>query len=176
MGRIFYTSDLHFSHSNIIQYCNRPFDSVEQMNDTLINNWNKVVENEDSVYILGDITLSGSRMVYDIISQLKGNKILIKGNHDIRWIKDKRFPALELFENSQAYDYLEIYDKGRKVILCHYPLMAWNKQCQGAYHLYGHIHNNEPLIRINNSFNVGVDVNDYAPVTLDELIEKNANL
>lgn len=172
MGRIFYTSDLHFSHSNIIQYCNRPFDSVEQMNDTLINNWNKVVKNEDSVYILGDITLSGSRMVYDIISQLKGNKILIKGNHDIRWIKDKRFPALELFENSQAYDYLEIYDKGRKVILCHYPLMTWNKQYQGAYHLYGHIHNNEPLIQINNSFNVGVDVNNYTPVTLDELIEK----
>lgn len=176
MSKIFYTSDLHLSHFNIIQYCNRPFDSIEQMNKILIENWNKTVKNEDGVYVLGDITLSGSKVVYDTVSQLNGKKFLIKGNHDTRWLKDKRFPAIELFENSLAYDYLEIYDKSRKVILCHYPLMSWNKQSKGAYHLYGHIHNSKPLININNSFNVGVDVNNYVPITLDELIEKNSNI
>ena len=89
---IYFTSDLHFSHYNIIKYCNRPFESVDKMNNILINNWNKIVKENDEVYILGDITL-GDNEKY--LNRLKGSKYLIKGNHDkirthenLKWVKD----------------------------------------------------------------------------------------
>ena len=83
MSRIFVTSDTHFSHVNIIKYCNRPYASVEEMNNALIDNWNSVVKNDDLVIHLGDFALG--RTIQDIkkhLDKLNGNKILILGNHD----------------------------------------------------------------------------------------------
>ena len=82
MANIYVTSDTHFNHKNIIEYCNRPYSSVEEMNKAIIDNWNSVVKDEDTVYVLGDFCLGGKEAIKELCSQLKGHKILIKGNHD----------------------------------------------------------------------------------------------
>ena len=80
MANIYVTSDTHFNHKNIIEYCNRPYSSVEEMNKAIIDNWNSVVKDEDTVYVLGDFCLGGKEAIKELCSQLKGHKILIKGN------------------------------------------------------------------------------------------------
>lgn len=82
MEKTWFISDSHFSHKNIIDYCNRPFLSIEEMNDTLIYNWNKIVKNNDRVFMLGDFALCGKDKIIEIGQKLNGRKILILGNHD----------------------------------------------------------------------------------------------
>ena len=89
---IYFTSDLHFYHKNINKYAKRPLDSVEEMNEKLIKNWNNRIKSEDEVYILGDFTMKGTEYAADILSKLKGKKYLIKGNHD-------NFVNQETFDN-----------------------------------------------------------------------------
>ena len=98
MKKTFITSDLHLGHSNIISLCNRPFRDVEEMNDTIINNWNSVVKSGDTVYVLGDFSFKG-KGVHDYLNRLNGDIILIKGNHD-KSFKHKRIISF--------HDYLEI--------------------------------------------------------------------
>jgi len=164
----FYTSDQHFFHANIIKYCKRPFSSVEQMNQTLINNWNKKVTNKDNVYILGDLSWGSIDQTLEILKQLKGRKYFIKGNHDGFILNGIRGQ----FE--WVRDYAMIKDDGQKVVLFHYPIYAWDCQFHGSIHLYGHIHNNyeqyPELLTWKNAYNVGVEVNDYEPKTLKEIL------
>lgn len=163
----YFTADLHFGHKNIIKYENRPWSNVDEMDKGLIENWNSIVRDKDQVYILGDFTLSiNSEYVRSILEQLKGRKVLIQGNHDYFADKSKFKPYFELIT-----PYLKIHDeKKRRIILCHYPIISWDGMYNGTYHLYGHVHSKFRLNR-SNAFNVGVDVNDFKPVTLDQLIE-----
>ena len=115
MSKTFYIADLHFGHKNIIRYDNRPFATIEEMDNTLIKNWNKVVSNDDFVYILGDISWHDDDKTAQIFKQLHGTKILIRGNHDSH---DHRF--IEKFD--RVYNYLETVDGDRRVVLCHYPI------------------------------------------------------
>lgn len=180
MSKIFYISDLHFGHKNVISYDNRPFLSVEEMDKTMIENWNNVVKNDDTVYILGDISWYDYKKTVEIMGQLKGTKILIKGNHD------KLNQELKnCFQ--YIYDYKEIKDNGRDVILCHYPIPCFNKHFYGAIHLYGHVHNSFEANMMEhvkkemtdlygkqcNMFNVGamMPLMDYTPKTLDEILK-----
>ena len=78
---VYFISDTHFNHKNIIKYCNRPFDSIEQMNETLINNWNDIVSDKDIIYHLGDFALGSKELILDIVNRLNGSKYLIRGNH-----------------------------------------------------------------------------------------------
>ena len=108
-------------------------------------NWNRTIKNSDTVYLLGDIGRIGSNKeneyLCSVISTLKGNKILIKGNHDD--LKDNRIK--QLFK--EIYDYKEITDNfnglNHKLVLSHYPILAWSGQHKGIIHLYGHVHNSE---------------------------------
>lgn len=132
----FYISDFHFGHSNIIKFDNRPFSTVEEMDNTLINNWNSVVEKDDTVYILGDFCWQSEDRWIEILKQLKGNKILIRGNHD-PWHLSQQLR--NMFKDVK--DYKEVKDSGRRVLLSHYPMPFY----RGAYnpdiiHLFGHIH------------------------------------
>lgn len=167
---IFYTSDLHIGHSNIIKLNNRPFSSVEEMNNVIIRNYQETVSNNDDVYILGDVVFKFPDSPERLFSQLPGQKHLIIGNHDAKLAKG----CYKFFESID--DYAKITDKERKVILFHYPILEWDGYFKGSYHLYGHIHNNtdnytyEIISKIPRAYNVGVDVNNYKPVTLDELI------
>lgn len=170
---IYFISDTHFGHYNIIRLCNRPFSSLEEMNETLIENWNRKVTNRDTIYILGDLFFRATE-VTPILERLKGQKHLIVGNHDSSWMKDvdlnRYFKRVELM--------MELHDGKRQMTLCHYPMLSWRAD-QKTYMLYGHIHNNIqddywPLIlRRPRMLNASVEVNNYEPVTFDELVENN---
>lgn len=172
---IYYTSDLHIGHENIIKLCGRPHSNVELMNEELIRNWNRRVKDTDTVYILGDMFFKAQSINYvkETLKRLKGNKILIKGNHD-QFLQQLNWR--EYFD--KVTDYLKIKDNGREVILFHYPIEEWDGYFRGSYHLYGHVHNsdNGTVSVKDKRYNVGVDVNDFEPKTLDELINKNKKL
>lgn len=172
MSKIFFTSDLHFYHKNIIKYEHRPFSSVEEMNKTLIKNWNNTVSNEDSVYILGDFCFGNYEEAYQIAKQLNGKKYMILGNHD-KCIKVMPTPMKqEIFE--WVKDYHMLKHEGMKLVLFHFPVQVWDCQHYGSIHLYGHIHSNshELIAKIPNSYNVGIDVNNYKPIEFNEILSK----
>ena len=170
----FYTADLHFYHTNIIKYEDRPFKDAIEMNETLIANWNKKVKRGDSIYILGDFAFTSAANVGALLDRLNGNKYLIKGNHD-SFLRDG---GSEIRKFIWIKDYARIKDNGYDVILFHYPIAVFDKQHHGAIHLYGHIHSNgrtrHPLtVNIENAYNVGVDVWNFEPVTLKEILNHN---
>lgn len=170
---IYFTSDLHLNHKSCISMCERPFESIEEMNRVLIDNINARVKMHDTLYILGDLSFKGKREeVERMISQIKcKHKILIKGNHDRNYTP-------ELFE--AIYDYREIHvsyeDKGFPVVLMHYPLFSWKNSRNGALMLHGHIHSrgNEYNLQMKEEgirrYDVGVDANNYKPVSLEEIL------
>lgn len=174
---VFFTSDLHFGHKNIIRFDNRPFTSVEEMDEVLIHNWNKKVKKNDLVYILGDISWHKDDKTCEIFERLNGRKILIKGNHDRVHGKIKNY-----FE--EITDYKEITLPGNKhITLCHYPIVFFNRHHYGAFMFYGHVHNShewqmtenykfelEELDIRCNMFNVGTMVHNYEPVTFEEIV------
>ena len=163
---IWFTSDLHLGHRAAIGMCGRPFETVEEMNETLINNFNQCVKKDDTVYILGDIShRTPVSEVNQLISRLNGKKILCKGNHD------KNYDT-ELFEG--IYDFLEVSLNGDNISLMHYPMMSWPKSRYGSLHLHGHIHSkgdynieqrDAGILR----YDVGIDANNYQPVSLVEI-------
>ena len=171
---IYYTSDLHLGHENIIKHCNRPFSSVVEMDRVLINNWNSVITNRDQVYIAGDIAFRGNKA--DIIAKIRrlnGKKFLVVGNHDGWLLNDEDFKNLFVTIDLR----LTVSDNGRKVVIHHYPMVEWDGFFRGSYHVYGHIHNGSPqaaaiMKTIPNAFNAGVDLNDFMPQTLDTLINR----
>lgn len=168
----YYISDLHFGHECVLKFCNRPFISIEEMNEELIKRWNKKVSKDDKVYILGDLIYKNSIPPQYYLDRLNGEKILIKGNHDSKWLK--KIDINKYF--SGIHQYLEISDEGRWCILFHYPIMDWNAKFRGSYHLHGHIHNMDSnILKFSNKeskmLNVSADVINFEPKTLDELIK-----
>ena len=173
----YYTSDLHFGHKNIIKLCNRPFNTIEEMDETLIANWNKKVHKNDVVYILGDVVWKKKLVPY-YMDRLKGKKILIAGNHD-EWVKDPATHAS--FDN--VIRYLEINLDGHPITMCHYPMLEWRASRKEGerklgYLIHGHIQNRvseeyRPLYLKHNALNAGIDVNGFAPVTFSELVDNN---
>ncbi len=172
---VYYTSDLHLGHGNVIRHCSRPFASADEMDEALISNWNKKVHRNDTVYIIGDFLFRAERPAEAYLSVLKGRKHLIVGNHDKHWMKKVQMG--EWFESVSPM--LFVNDRGQCATLCHYPMMSWPDMSKGAYMIYGHIHNNTdadcwPLIASRDRMlNAGVDINGFAPVTLEEMIVNN---
>lgn len=178
-----YIADMHFDHTDIIPYDNRPFDNVEDMNETMIRNWNRVVKEQDLTWILGDFCAGDAARWKEILQRLNGKKALILGNHDSAEAAEALHDCFE-----DAAEYREITDDGRRVVLCHYPIPAFHDQYFGWYHLYGHVHasydwnimeNAKRLMRnlyvrqdVCRMANTGVMLPymDYTPRTLDELL------
>ena len=169
----YFTSDQHFGHFNIIRLCGRPFETVEEMDEALLSKWNAKVKADDTVYILGDLFFRAAK-VGPILKALNGRKHLIVGNHDHTWMK--KVAASDYFASVQTLKEVEI--DGRVLTLCHYPMLSY-PQARRGYMVYGHIHNNVrddywPLIaRRSRMLNAGADVNNFEPVTFDELVENN---
>lgn len=168
----FFTSDTHFNHANIIRFCNRPFNDVEQMNETLIANWNRVVQPEDTVFHLGDFCLGGSAEWTKILNRLNGKIYLILGNHDI---KNIRQGYMRRFEEVAMQMRIEI---GKQIIyLNHYPFLSYGGAYRGVWQLFGHVHSSpnstgEDTPRLNmlpTQYDVGVDNNDFTPVSYEEV-------
>lgn len=175
----FYIADWHYNHRNCLAFDNRPFTSIEQMNEALVERWNSVVKPDDTVYVLGDMFWCNSEMAISVLDSLSGRVFLVKGNHDRCHIKKFTDKFVKVAE------YMEIEDNGRNVVLSHYPIPCFKNHFYGWYHLYGHVHNSfefnmmehdkflmqELYSRPCHMFNVGAMMPwmDYTPRTLDEI-------
>ena len=149
-----FTSDLHYHHNNIIKYSNRPFNNVEHMNASLIDNWNANVGENDDVYSLGDFAFTKIGKILEILSQLKGNIHMINGNHDEEVIKNRKV-ILDSGYVKSISDYKEIRVNGQFICLFHYGARVWNRSHRGSWMLYGHSHGSLPPY--GKSVDVGVD-------------------
>lgn len=169
MARVWFTSDTHFGHAGILKesmHCRRDlvFSSVEEMDKTMVDNWNSIVGPKDTVFHLGDFAYRCSQEHADsIFARLRGRKILIHGNHEKR---GKRLPWAE------QHQYLEIKVDNRDLVLFHYSQRSWNGQHRGAIHCFGHSHGSLPPLGM--SLDVGVDCWGFRPVSLDEILARLA--
>lgn len=158
-----YTADPHFNHDNIIHYCKRPFASVYQMDDVLVENYTACVKPEDDLWIVGDFGFEySSRKGYldNIFARLPGHKHLVIGNHDSKLITG--------FSWDSAHDIVTVKDGDQNFVLCHYPMLTWEGARKGAIQLFGHVHNYWRGTR--NSVNVGVDLWNFKPVQKQDII------
>lgn len=176
---IWFTSDLHFGHESVITYCNRPFESLGLMHAALVKNWNKCVQEKDTVYVLGDLALCSFKDFAPIASQLRGNKILIRGNHD--HYSEGQYNKLGF----QVYHEIKMKLAGNMVRLSHYPYaLPWYKRpfaykselrfmdkrpprIPGEILIHGHTHTK--YRSIDNRIHVGVDAWGYRPVAATEI-------
>lgn len=162
---IWFTSDTHFGHKNIIEYSKRPFKDVKEMDQALIDNWNDVVNDGDTVFHLGDIMFSKD---YWILDKLKGKKSFIRGNHDSDVMVDEIRKR-----NFAVRDYYELKYEGRKLILFHYPILSWNGARKGSIQVHGHSHGTVNDLNVGRRrVDVGVDVYNYRPVSVEQIIEE----
>ena len=164
MGKIYVISDTHFNHKNIIEYCNRPFKSVEEMNDTLIKNWNDVVSNDDTVFFLGDFCLGPREEIIKIASQLNGHKILVMGNHDRATVKAFTDAGFETVYKKPPIIRFDEYDM--TIEFSHAPKYGDDHHYPNVY---GHVH--DKGVNDATHYCACVEMNDYKPVLLDDIVK-----
>lgn len=189
-NNIFFTSDTHFHHENIMKFCNRPFKSVEEMDEVLISNWNSVVGKNDIIFHLGDFAFGGSEVWNGVLNRLNGKIHLILGNHDVKNIREGYMSKFE----SVSYQQL-INVCGRLVYLNHFPFLCYAGSYRNPkaviYQLYGHVHSrphpnlnniddpevkdilgkDEPRLQytFSTQYDVGVDNNNFTPISFNEV-------
>jgi len=167
-----FTADPHYWHTNVIKYSNRPYSSVEEMNEALIENWNKRVQPADHVYLLGDFAIIRAKgaearrqMVDDIAKRLVGQIHLIHGNHDHQEILHcKRFCEVTIYKR--------IVVEEQPIVLHHYAYKTFHGSHKGAWNLHGHSHGSLPRDYNMFQLDVGVDVWNYAPISFEEVREE----
>lgn len=171
---IYFTSDLHFYHKNVIDYCKRPWSNVEEMNEGLIERFNAKVGKTDTVYFLGDILFGGPTKAAEILPRLQGFRYLVPGNHD-------NIKHLTPYFEGILPPIFNLRHEGHRFVLCHFPLLSWENKHHGWYHLHGHTHaaiTNYPTdtgdyhrgpSRI---LDVGVDNCNYEPISYVEVIDR----
>lgn len=161
MSKTFFIADTHFGDKNIIKFENRPFRNVDEMNETMIKNWNEVVSDEDTVFVIGDFI--SSKYYINIITMLKGHIKLIVGNHDALLLeKYKSFP------NVEVYEYPIIYKDFW--ILSHEPMYISKNMPYGL--IFGHVHNNPMYVTVSShSYCVCAERVGYTPISFDDIID-----
>ena len=174
---VFFTSDLHLGHENVLEW-RKGFNSIDEMDETLITNWNHRVHKNDFIIITGDLIYKSKRSPVEYLDALKGRKILVKGNHDADWMKELTDEQIaKYFEG--VYDLYSFKRNGVKLRFCHYPMIAWESSRHQSILVCGHIHDKregfeyEMVSKVPYAFNAGVNVNGMKPVTLSELIKNN---
>ena len=180
-SKIFFTSDSHYGHENIIKFCDRPFKNIEEMDYKLIENWNKKVPQDGLVFHLGDFAWGGYEFWKKIRDQLNGEIILIKGNHDQKNMSTTA--EQELFTHVTWQMFIQV--ENRKLWLNHYPFLCYagvyREPHKLIYQLYGHVHSGpnkkgQDIPRLVHTYpmqyDVGVDNNNYEPISWEELNSK----
>jgi len=177
-NNIFFTSDTHFNHANIIKYAMRPFADENEMNEALIKNWNSVVKPDDIVFHLGDFMFGNINRFWEFRSRLNGKIYLVHGNHDYKLMCEGNIDGA--FETVAAQ--LNIVVDGQKIYLNHFPLLAFDGTFKEkpSWQLFGHVHSNKEhpgtspdVSRLGylfpTQYDVGVDNNNYKPVSFAEV-------
>ena len=179
-NKIWFTSDTHFFHSKVIEYSNRPFKDVEEMNETMIKRWNAVVHNDHIVFHLGDFCFGDDEEWNYVIDRLKGKIVLVIGNHDMR---NSRKDFMNRF--AMVTPQLKIKIEKQKIYLNHFPFLCFSGEDHGTWQLFGHIHTNPYNHNVMDElrkgilqptqYDVGVDNNDFTPVSYRKIQENISN-
>ncbi len=163
---IWFTSDTHFGHENIISHCNRPFATTEEMDATMIKNWNDRVSHSDTVHVVGDFSFRASKHIQQYVDELNGRIVLILGNHD-----EKNKEILNVFGVCPKLLKIKYYKQ--RIILCHYQMANWqgkNRDIMPSWHLFGHAHGlTNPDVIQPGSMDVGVDVHEFKPLSFEDI-------
>ena len=176
-----FIADTHFGHTQVLEKCRPQFSSIEEMNEKIIDNINKKMTRNDTLYILGDFAYRSRVSPTEYLKAIKPKKVLILGNHD-SWVKKLTEDEIKKYIVGGVHNELRIKKNGIELYLCHYPRLAWDRSHYfgTTFSICGHIHNatsgrisQELFHLINNQFNAGVDINNFEPVTLEELIKNN---
>jgi calcineurin-like phosphoesterase family protein len=167
---VYFTSDWHFSHANIMKYCNRPFENIKDMNNAIAYRFYQKVDNGDTVYFLGDIGFDKWAVESFFLTLPKDIQFhFIRGNYD-KGLQDS-FLKKYVTSLTQGYKDIHIKEKDRdiRITLCHFPMYSWKHSHYGAWHLYGHHHSNTQNKFYGKMMNVSVDNHDFYPVSLEEV-------
>lgn len=179
---IFFTSDTHFGHANIMEFCGRPFANVAEMNQTMIERWNAKVGENDYVFHLGDFAFGNSAVWCDTLAQLKGHKVLIEGNHDRKNLRESYRKHFELVTTQMM-----IYVNNQAIYLNHLPFLCYDGVYRSrkdlVWQLFGHVHistfknTGKDFERIVNNcmptqYDVGVDLNNFEPISFEEVTKR----
>ena len=172
-SRVYFTSDTHFNHTNIISYCQRPFKNVDEMNERIIANWNEVVGENDIIFHLGDFCLGGAAEWTRLLERLNGKIYLIMGNHDR---KNIRQVFMDRFEHVAMQMHIEVGKQ--RIYLNHYPFLCFEGGYKDVWQLFGHVHTRKSNTGIDagrlqylypTQYDVGVDNNNFAPVSFEQV-------
>lgn len=186
--KIWFTSDTHIGHKNVIKFSNRPYENIKEMFNDFVNKWNSVVSDNDYVFHLGDVVWNHSRNeTYKALKELKGIKFIIPGNHD----KIEQFEyCLKNLDNFHVLsDFTVLYirkfyedspDKPLELFLSHCPMMTWPHRNNNAINLFGHIHSgpktkadvDQDLPLFSYQYDCGVDNNNYTPIEIRDILQK----
>lgn len=171
---IWFTSDTHFGHARVLEFCERPWETIEQMNEALVARINACVAPTDELYVLGDFSYKiTSDEAAEIRSRINCESIhLVPGNHDKDWKSIERLAGTFIVEEP----IMRLKIDGQKYILCHFPLADWRSMSHGSVLLHGHIHSRSGYNEANRAkgilrYDVGVDAHGYAPVSLEQIRE-----
>lgn len=168
-------SDTHFYHKKVIDYAKRPFSSIDEMNQKIINNINDKVQPNDIIFILGDFVF-GEEKVKEILSRINCKNVhLVLGNHDVDIAKSKELKSL--FKSVNNYLEISVQDlslehKYQRIVLCHYPILEWNRGHHGSWMLHGHCHGQLTIpeqLKNKRILDVGVDNLNFSPISYEEL-------
>jgi len=157
-----FTSDEHYHHKNILKFSKRPFSNLQDMHQALIDNNNRVVEDKDVVYHLGDFSFANPKKTQRIIDQLKGKHVFINGSHDY-WARKMNLPYI-----------IEKKIDGNYIVMCHYAMRTWARSHYNSWNLHGHSHGT--LDSDGKQMDVGVDCNEFFPVSFDMVAQIMNNL
>jgi calcineurin-like phosphoesterase family protein len=173
----FAISDLHLFHNNILKFTNRPYSSLDEMHQDIVDEWNDVIPKGAVVYHLGDLSflkakkMEDQKPLYEILNRLNGTIVFLKGNHDYSnyWKHHKEAVEAGLLKNGRYFEdspYKEVRVRCEKIktkfVMCHYPIISWNMQHHGSIHIHGHCHNS-----LNHNLGRAMDVG------LDALLENH---
>lgn len=170
------TSDIHLYHKAVMSFCpdtrkRWSVTDVNEMTENIILDWNDEIDDDDLVFILGDVSFGSTTATAEALSRMNGKKILIIGNHDAKYLDKKLFTVW--FD--EMHHYLEVEYNKKKIVMCHFPIAEWNACHWGSIHLHGHLHGNEngvvPQLHKFKCFDVGIDATGRIAVPLDEVLQ-----
>lgn len=168
MGDIFITADTHFGHKNIIKHARRPFESVKEMDECLVDHWNAKIRKGDTVYHIGDFAWGDEAIYGRFKTYLNGNIFLVKGNHDYSSVLKKLDGVF-----TDVRDMYKLKHDNEMIVMCHYPMYHWDRSHFNSYHVHGHSHGmlRPSYDKTGKILDVGVDTNNFYPYHVDEVVE-----